>query len=115
MGEHMQRLIQATRCSLTGLRQAFKDEAAFRLEVYLAVVLIPLAIWLGSDGVERALLIGSIGLVLVTELLNTGVESAIDRFGPEKHPMSAKAKDVGSAAVFVSIAVAVLVWLVILV
>ena len=104
------RLVRATRYSYNGLRDAFLDEPAFRQEVVLALVLIPVAVWLGEDNVERALMIGVLFVVLIVELLNSAVESAIDRIGPEVSDLSRKAKDLGSAAVFLSLALVVVVW-----
>ncbi len=103
-------LFYATRWSLAGFRAAFRDETAFRQEVYLSIVLVPLAFWLGKNAIEWVFLVGSLVLVLITELLNTAVEAAVDRIGEEAHALSKKAKDVGSAAVMLSILNAVLVW-----
>jgi len=100
--------------SLSGLRAAWTREAAFRQETVLALVLTPVALWLGANGVERALLVGSLLLVLVVELLNTGIENVVDRVGSEHHQLAGWAKDVGSAAVMLSIVAAVLVWLLVL-
>jgi len=96
------------------MRAAFRDEAAFRQELFLFFVLAPLAFWLGETAVERVLLVGSLFWVLMTELLNTAVEAAVDRIGDEDHALSRKAKDVGSAAVMLAILNAVFVWAVIL-
>ena len=104
------RLFRAIRYSYNGLRDAFIDEPAFRQEAVLALILIPVAVWLGEDNVERALMIGVLFVVLIVELLNSAVEAAIDRIGPEFSDLSRKAKDIGSAAVFVSLALAVVVW-----
>ena len=100
--------------SAKGFRGAFAEEAAFRQELALAVVLLPLGVWLGDNGVERALLIGPIFLGLIVELLNSAVEAAIDRIGLERHPLSGLAKDIGSAAVFTSFALLVVVWALVL-
>lgn len=108
------RLINAAGYSLAGLKAAFKSEAAFRQEAAAAVILVPLGIFWGASGTERAMLVFSVLLVLVVELLNSGLEAVVDRVGTDFHPLSKKAKDMGSAAVFVSIAMAVLVWLLIL-
>ena len=108
------RLINATGYSLAGLKAAFKSEAAFRQEAAAAVILVPLGIFWGASGTERAMLVFSVLLVLVVELLNSGLEAVVDRVGTDFHPLSKQAKDMGSAAVFVSIAMAVLVWLLIL-
>lgn len=105
------RLVGATRCSLRGLAGTFRTEAAFRQELALAVVLLPAALWLGTSAVERALLWAAVLLVLVVELLNTAVEKAVDRIGLDRHVLSARAKDAGSAAVFVALVNAVAVWL----
>ena len=104
------RLINATRCSLNGLGAAFCHEAAFREEVILAVLLIPAGLWLGETGAERALLAGAILLVMIAELFNSGIEAVVDRFGGEIHELSGRAKDLGSAAVFLALANVVVVW-----
>lgn len=96
--------------TLRGLRGAFRSEAAFRQEVALAALIIPTGIVVGESGVERALLIGSVLLVLIVELLNTGIEKAIDRIGIEHHALSGFAKDLGSAAVFFSFVLLAVVW-----
>ena len=104
------RLIRAIGYSCRGLRDAFVDEAAFRQEAILALILIPVAAWLGENNVERALMIGAFLLVLIVELLNSAVEAAVDRMGSEVNELSRKAKDLGSAAVFLSLSLAVVVW-----
>ncbi len=104
------RILKATVWSLQGLRAAWLHESSFRLEVYLFVVLAPLALWLGADGVERALLVGSMALVLSAELLNSAVEAVIERYGAEHHELAGRAKDMGSAAVFVLMMNVLLVW-----
>lgn len=104
------RLINATGYSLSGLKAAFRDEAAFRQEVVLAALLIPVALFSRHTGSEKALLAGSVLLVLITELLNSAVESLTDRISTEIHPLSKKAKDVGSAAVLVSLVNLALFW-----
>lgn len=93
---------QAFLWSMQGLRSTWKVESSFRLEVYLFVVLAPLATWLGHDGVERALLVGSMLLVLVVEVLNSALEAVVDRWGREHHELAGRAKDMGSAAVFLA-------------
>lgn len=105
------RLIDATRYSLSGLRQAWRHEVPFRYEVYVSIVALPTAWFLGRGGAERALMVGSVLLVLVVELINSAIEAVVDRIGPERHDLSGRAKDIGSAAVFVSIALAAAVWL----
>lgn len=107
----MRRILLAARCSAMGFAHAWKYEAAFRQEVALTVVLLPLAILLGRTGVERVILIGSCLLVLIVELLNSAVEAAVDRIGDEHHELSGRAKDLGSAAVFVSLLAVATVWL----
>ncbi len=106
----VRRIFNATLFSMAGLRAAWQHEAAFRQEVMLAVVLIPTGVWLGRTAVERALLIGSCLLVLVVELLNSGIEAIVDRVGLEPHRLSGQAKDMGSAAVLVSLTLVVVVW-----
>lgn len=108
------RLWHAAGYSLAGLRAAWRHEAAFRQEVLLCLPLVPLGLWLGSSGVERALLLGSLGLVLAAELVNSAIEAAVDRHGPERHPLAGRAKDAGSAAVLVALVVAALTWLLLL-
>jgi diacylglycerol kinase (ATP) len=88
--------------SMQGLRATWAVESSFRLEVYLFVVLAPLAVWLTSSGVERAILIGSMMIVLIIEVLNSAVEAVVDRWGPELHELAGRAKDMGSAAVFLA-------------
>jgi len=99
---------------MQGFRACFRHEAAFRQEVLAAALLLPMGLWLGDNGVERALLLGSWILVMVIELLNSAVEAVVDRFGAEHHELSGRAKDMGSAAVFLSIALAALVWALVL-
>jgi diacylglycerol kinase (ATP) len=96
--------------SLQGLRAAWLHESSFRLEVYLFVILAPLGWTLGANGVERALLVGSLLLVLGIELLNSAIEAVIERFGDEHHEIAGRAKDMGSAAVFVLMLNVLLVW-----
>lgn len=105
----LSRLWHATGYSLAGLRAAW-DEKAFRQEALAALVLLPLAPWLGRNWVEAVLLAGSVMVVLIVELLNTAIESAIDRIGPQWHPLSKRAKDLGSAAVLLSLLLAAGVW-----
>ncbi len=109
----VERIIKATAFSASGLRAAWVNEAAFRQECVLVVVLIPIAFWIGSSAVERALLIGSCLLVLIVELINSAIETSIDRIGVEQHPLSGRAKDLGSAAVLMSLALTATVWLLI--
>jgi diacylglycerol kinase (ATP) len=108
------RFARAFGYSLQGFRACFRHEAAFRQELLAAVLLLPLGLWLGEGGAEKALLVGSWILVVIVELLNSAVEAVVDRFGQERHELSGRAKDMGSAAVFLAIALATLVWALIL-
>jgi len=104
------RLVRAARHSLAGLRSAAAGEAAFRQELVLAALLTPLALWLGDNGVERALMVGVLLIVLIVELVNSAIEAVVDRVGDEPHELSGRAKDLGSAAVFVSLIAVPVVW-----
>src|SRR5687767_366905 len=106
----LRRLMLAFVNSWKGFQGAFRSEAAFRQEVALAVVLLPLGAYLGKTPVEKALLISSVLLVLIVELLNTGIETVVDRIGLERHELSGLAKDVGSTAVLLSFGVLVVIW-----
>lgn len=106
----LRRLVNATRYSLAGLRDAARHEDAFRQELLLAAVLLPAALWLGRGGAEKALLAGSVLLVLVVELLNSAIEAAVDRISLEDHRLAKRAKDMGSAAVMLALAGAALTW-----
>lgn len=108
------RLRAATVYSVEGLRACFASEEAFRLEIMLAVVLTPLAFWLGDSPAERGLLLVAIVLVLLVELLNSAIEAVVDRIGLEYHALSKKAKDIGSAAVFISLVAFVVLWVAVL-
>ena len=111
----MKRLINAFKFSMSGFRSAWASEAAFREEVILFFILAPAGLWMGNTGLERAALVGSLFIVLMVELLNTGIETAIDRISEERHALSKKAKDIGSAAVLVSLINVVVTWVLILV
>jgi diacylglycerol kinase (ATP) len=104
------RLIDATHYSWHGLLATWRNEAAFRQEVSMAIFMIPLALWLGQSGIERALLVGVTLLVMIVELLNSAVEAVVDRVGPEMHPLSKIAKDTGSAAVSLSLLLWFVTW-----
>lgn len=106
--------IKAFGWSLSGFASALKHETAFRQELFLFLFFTPLGLWLGDNGFERALLLGSLMLVLIVELLNTAVESVVDRISQEMHPLSGRAKDVGSAAVFISLLNVGIIWILIL-
>jgi len=109
----LRRVMRAAGYSYYGFKAAWR-EAAFRQELALFAILAPLGAWLGQDGVERALLVGSLALVLIVELLNSAVEMTVDRIGADVHHLSGKAKDLGSAAVLAAIAIAVMTWVFIL-
>lgn len=104
------RAVRAARFSAQGFAHAWRHESAFRQELTLGIIMTPFALWLGQTTYERLLLIACLLLVLIVELLNSAVEAAIDRFGEEHHELSGRAKDLGSAAVFVSLAMVLLVW-----
>ena len=104
------RILLAAKWSLQGLRAAWLNESSFRLEVYLFAVLAPLGLWLGASAIERALLLGSCLLVLSIELLNSAIEAVIERYGAEHHELAGRAKDMGSAAVFVLMLNVLLTW-----
>ena len=106
----IQRLINATGYSVAGLKAAWRNEAAFRQEVLLTLVMSPIALWIGDTMQQRALLIGSLLLVIMIELINSAIEAAIDRIGPERHALSGRAKNLGSAAVLVALINAGLIW-----
>jgi diacylglycerol kinase (ATP) len=98
-----------------GLSGAFREEAAFRQELLIAGLVVPLGLWLGETGVERALLVAPMLLVLIVELVNSAIEATVDRIGFERHPLSGLAKDIGSAAVFLSFVLLGTIWLLVLV
>ena len=106
----LRRILNAARYSMDGLRAAYRHEDAFRQEIWLTLVAVPLALWLGEGALERALMIGSVLLVLVVELLNSAVEATVDRVSLERHELAKRAKDVGSAAVLVALLNAAVVW-----
>ena len=113
-GTGMARLKRAITCSYAGISTAWRNEEAFRQELLLSAVLIPLACWLGDNGLERALLIGSLLVVLIVELLNTAIEVVVNRISTDRHELSGLAKDLGSAAVSMSLGHAGIVWLLVL-
>ncbi|HEX7466004.1 MAG TPA: diacylglycerol kinase [Usitatibacter sp.] len=106
----MVRILHAFFNSIAGLADAWRHESAFRQEILLAIVLIPAACWIPVSAVERALLIGTVLLVMIVELLNTSVEAAIDRISFDQHSLSKRAKDIGSAAVFMALVLLAVVW-----
>ena len=107
-------MLKATHYSLSGLAAAARHEDAFRQELILVALLTPVALWLGDTGVERALMIGSLIFVLIVELLNSAVEATVDRISFENHRLAKRAKDIGSAAVMLSLVNAGVVWLLII-
>ena len=109
------RIINNTKYSIYGIQSAFRNEEAFRIESFLAIVLIPLGLYLGQTYVEKILLLISVMFVLVVELLNSAIENVVDRFGEEKHELSKNAKDQGSAAVSISLLIVILTWSLILI
>jgi len=111
----IKRLANAFTYSVAGTLAAFKHEDAFRQEVILSTILIPLAIYLGQTAIEQALMIASILLIIIVELLNSSVEATVDRISVKRHKLSKRAKDIGSAAVFFSLVNAAVVWFLILV
>ena len=104
------RIINASVYSWQGLCAAWRHEAAFRQEIWLSVILVPLGLYLGDGGVQKALLVSSVLLLPMVELLNSGLEAVVDRLGEEQHELSGRAKDMGSAAVGVAILIMILVW-----
>ena len=110
----LQRLLNACGNSVHGFRSAFRHEEAFRQEVLLAVILIPIALLLDVSGAGKAMMIASVVLMLIVELLNSAVETAVDRISLDQHELSKRAKDIGSAAVFLSLANVAVVWALVL-
>ena len=110
----LRRLINAAGYSIAGLAAAARHEDAFRQELMLAAVLVPLGLWLGNTGVERALLVGSVLLVLIVELLNSAIEATVDRVSLEDHNLAKRAKDLGSAAVMLTLVNVAVIWLLVL-
>lgn len=108
------RLVKATRFSWQGLRAAYQHEEAFRQETWACVILIPLGLYLGDNGIERALLVASVLLLPLVEILNSALEAVIDRIGEEQHELSGRAKDMGSAAVALALVLLAAVWLLVL-
>jgi len=108
-------LIDACGYSLAGLKAGIQNETAFRQELVLFVLLFPLGLWLGETAVERSLLTGSLFIVLIVELVNSAIETVVDRVGEERHLLSGRAKDLGSAAVFLALVNVIIIWLLILV
>lgn len=110
----LQRLLNATGYSLSGLRSAWRHEDAFRQEVLLAALLVPLAMFIGPTGTGKALMVFSVLLVMVVELLNSAIEATVDRISLENHRLAKRAKDIGSAAVMISLLNMTVIWLLVL-
>ena len=110
----LKRWKKAFEFTVLGLKATYKHEEAFRQEVFVLVASIPLAIWLADSAIEIALMIGSIVLLLIVELINSAIEAVVDRFGGEIHELSGRAKDMGSAAVFITMLNAIMIWLLML-
>ncbi|OGP97080.1 MAG: diacylglycerol kinase [Deltaproteobacteria bacterium RBG_19FT_COMBO_46_9] len=106
----IRRIINAFRYSFAGYKAAWKNEEAFRQECIVAIFVIPIGLWLGRTMTQRALLIGVYLIIPLIELLNASIEAIVDRMGPERHLLSGRAKDLGSAAVLLSICMAIIVW-----
>ena len=104
------RLRKAAVFSWQGFRAAYRHEEAFRQEVWLAIVLIPAAFWVGDSALERIVLIVSVLLLMLTEILNSAIEAVVDRFGGEQHELSGRAKDMGSSAVFIAMVIVAVCW-----
>ena len=110
----LKRIINATGYSWLGLKAAYRHESAFRQEVWLAIMMIPLGYYLGEDWADKAALICSVLFVLVVELLNSAIEAVVDRVGDETHELSGRAKDMGSAAVMFSLVITAIIWIAVL-
>ena len=106
----LKRVLLAGVYSWQGLKTCYRKEEAFKQEVWLAAILIPLAIYLGENGIEIAIMIGSVLLVMIVEILNSAIEAVVDRIGMERHKLSGRAKDMGSAAVFLALLNVVIMW-----
>lgn len=102
-GQGLMRALRAAKCSIQGLKAAWQNESAFRQEVALACLFIPLGLWLGETMLAKLFLLSTVVLVLIVEIINSAIEAAIDRVGDEFHELSGRAKDLGSAAVFVAL------------
>ena len=106
----LRRIWNAFHYSLAGLRAAYRHEDAFRTELHLAMLLVPIALWFGPSGIGKALMVGSVLLVLMVELLNSAIEATVDRISLEDHRLAKRAKDIGSAAVLISLVNVLIVW-----
>ncbi|RDE25023.1 diacylglycerol kinase [Motiliproteus coralliicola] len=106
----LSRIYHAAIYSWQGFRAAWKHEAAFRQELILTIILLPIGYWIAADAAELALLYLPVGLVLLMELMNSAIEAVVDRVGEERHPLSGRAKDIGSAAVFLALVLLAVIW-----
>ena len=113
-GKGLGRLFQAFGWSMSGLKATFVHEAAFRQELLLCLVLAPFSFYFGRTGVEKSLLLGSLFFILIVELLNSAVEAVVDRISEDEHELAGRAKDMGSAAVFLSLVNAGVIWLLVI-
>ena len=109
-GSGLTRLLKAMRCSFLGLKAAYKHESAFRQELCLSLLLLPLSVFIANSGTQLALLIGALILLLLVEVINSAIEAVVDRIGLEHHELSGRAKDLGSAAVFMALCLCVIIW-----
>jgi diacylglycerol kinase (ATP) len=110
----LSRVVRAFGSSMKGLSGAFRDEAAFRQELLFACIMVPLGVWFGHNGVERALLAAPVLTVLIVELLNSAIEATVDRIGLQRHALAGLAKDIGSAAVLLSFILVAVIWTLVL-
>jgi len=108
------RILKASEYSWRGLRATWRHEAAFREETCVALILIPLGLYLGENGAQKAILVSCVVLVLIVEILNSAIEACVDRYGSERHELAGRAKDMGSAAVALAIVMEVIVWVLVL-
>lgn len=113
-GTGLKRIVNAARCSIDGIRYAYTKESAFRQELLLCAVLFPVAFWMSANAVEFILLVGPLLMLLVVECINSAIEAAIDRISTSIHPLSKQAKDLGSAAVFITMLIILVSWLAII-
>ena len=109
-GSGFNRILKATRCSMLGFKAAFKHESAFRQELWLCCLLLPISLFIANSGVQLGLLIGSLLLILLVEVINSAIEAIVDRIGLEQHELSGRAKDLGSTAVFLALSIFVVIW-----
>jgi len=109
-GTGLIRLLKATRCSMLGFKAAYKHESAFRQELWLCCLLLPVSLFIATSGVQLGLLIGSLLLILLVEVINSAIEAIVDRIGLELHELSGRAKDLGSTAVFLALCIFVVIW-----